>query len=69
MTLSLSLMIGLVFGILAGLSAFAISFRGYRRQQLESAIVWRESLRAAVFAFSFFLVSSIVLGYVLRWVI
>lgn len=69
MTLSLSLMLGLGFGILAALSAFVISFDGYRRQQLESATVWRESLRRAAFAFAVFFVSSVVLGYALRWTI
>lgn len=69
MSLKLSMVLGLGFGVLAALLAFVISFEAYRRQQLPTALIWRESLTAAVFAFAFFLVSSIVLGYVLRWAI
>ncbi len=69
MSLKLSMALGLGFGVLAALLAFIISFEAYRRQQLPTALIWRESLSAAAFAFAVFLVASIALGYGLRWVI
>ena len=69
MSLKLSAVLGLGFGILAALLAFVITFDAYSQKRLASASVWRESLWSAAFAFAIFFLSSIALGYVLRWVI
>lgn len=69
MSLQLSAVLGMGFGTLAALLAFAITFDAYSRQKRASAFVWRESLLAAAFAFAIFLLSSIALGYVLRWAV
>ena len=69
MSLQLSAVLGLGFGILAALLAFVITFDAYSRKRLAPGFVWRESLWAATFAFAIFFLASIALGYVLRWVI
>lgn len=69
MSLQLSAVLGLGFGVLAALLAFFITFDAYSRQNRASALIWRESLWAAAFAFAIFLLCSIALGYVLRWTI
>ena len=69
MSLELSMALGMGFGVLAALLAFVITVEACRRQQLPTALIWRESLTAAAFAFAVFLVASIALGYGLRWVI
>ncbi len=69
MSLQLSVVLGMGFGTLAALLAFVITFDAYSRQKRASAFIWRESLLAAIFAFAIFLLSSIALGYVLRWAI
>ena len=69
MSLQLSAVLGMGFGTLAALLAFVIKFYAYSRQKLASAFIWRESLWAAAFAFAIFLLSSIALGYVLRWAV
>lgn len=69
MSLQLSAVLGMGSGVLAALLAFVITFEAHSRQQRASAFIWRESLWAAAFAFAIFLLSSIALGYVLRWAI
>jgi hypothetical protein len=69
MNFELSLLVGLGFGVMAAMLAFVISYEAYRRQQFVSTRIWRESLTAAAFAFTVFLVASIFLGYLLRRII
>lgn len=69
MSFQLSLALGLGFGLLAAMLAFVIFFEAYRRQQFDTARIWRESLMAAAYAFAVFLVASLALGYLLQKII
>lgn len=69
MTFQLSLVLGVDIGTLAAMLAFVIVYETYRRQQFAVWRVWRESLTAAAFAFAVFFITSIALGYALRWAI
>jgi hypothetical protein len=69
MLLKLLFVIGLVFAVLAGAIAFLITYQEYRRHSYEGWKLWRPSLNAAVFAFAFFLLLSLVLGVVLAFVV
>lgn len=66
MSVKLSFLMDLVFGVLAALLAFVITFEAYRRQQMPVGRSWRESLVMAGMAFVVFLASTLALGYVLR---
>jgi hypothetical protein len=55
--------IGLLFGALAGVSAFLIVFEELRRHKLGSR-ARREALGSAIFAFIFFAVAAMALGVV-----
>lgn len=68
MTIELSLVLGLGFGALAAMAAFAIDFESYLRQQFPAARIWRESLLTAGFAFLVFFTLAMAVGYALRWV-
>jgi len=63
MTLYLYGMIGLVFGFLAGCIAFFITYNEYEKHQFKGRRLWREAFGAGLFAFIFFLVLSVALGY------
>lgn len=66
---ALAAVIGLVFGLLAGLSAFLITYDEWQKHKYTGWELWREPLHRAVFAFSFFFLLSVVLGYVVPFVI
>jgi TRAP-type C4-dicarboxylate transport system permease small subunit len=66
MTFQVSLFLGLVFGLLAAILAFVIVYEAGLRQQFSSSRIWHESVVAAAFAFTVFLLSTIALGYALR---
>jgi len=58
--------IGLLFGALAGLSAYLILYEEYRRHFAGNTKVPRAmAFRGAVFAFGFFLLLSLAAGYFL----
>jgi hypothetical protein len=59
------LIIGLVFGGLAGAMAFLIAYIEYEGHQLESKAVWLSSLQTGVVAFALFVVIALVAGLVL----
>ena len=62
MSFELSLMFGVVFGVLAGAMAFLITFDAYRKRRMERRRLWEESLKAAAFAFVVFLLVSVAAG-------
>jgi len=62
--LTFLLLIGTLFGALAGLSAFLITWSEYEKHQFTRQRLWRESLSMAVFAFAFFLLVTLIIGYV-----
>ena len=61
--LPLSFLIGLVFGFLAGLIAFLITYGEWQKHKFTGWQLWREALLSGSFTFVFFLASSIIIGY------
>ncbi len=59
--------VGAMFGALAGLTAFLITFAEYRRHGMDARRCWREGLGSAAVAFVFFLVACLVLGFAFSW--
>jgi len=62
---SLVLLIGLVFSPIAGVMAFLITYHEYQRHYTDKQRPLRIALEAAVFTFAFFMIASIVIGFVL----
>jgi H+/Cl- antiporter ClcA len=62
-TLWLFLVIGVVFGLLAGLSAFIITLNEWQKHQFRGWKLWKEALSTGAVALAFFLILSLVLGY------
>jgi hypothetical protein len=56
---------GLAFGSVAGLSAFLITYREYEQHKMERPKLMRHSLSSALFAFLYFLISALIIGYAL----
>jgi hypothetical protein len=63
--ISLTLLIGLFFSPLAGLCAFLITYHEYQRHYADKRQPLRIALEAALFTFVFFVIASIVIGFVL----
>ena len=61
----LLLSLGVIFGLLAGLSAFLITWGEYEHHQMEPKQLWRMSLESALFAFLLFLGLTLIAGYLL----
>ena len=60
--LALWLSLGVIFGALAGISAFLITYREYELHKIERGRLIRHALSSAMFAFLFFLIGAVVLG-------
>ena len=60
------LLIGTVFGFLAGLIAFAITYNEWRERKYAGSRLWKESLTVGIFAFGLFLVLSLLIGFILN---
>lgn len=54
--------LGVMFGGLAAVMAFLITFSEYRKHRLGQARVWREALLAAALAFAIFAAAPLALG-------
>ena len=57
------LILGITFGFIASVMAFLITYNEYQKHQFAKKRLWKESLSAAFFTFTFFLILSIILGY------
>ena len=66
--LELSAVLGLVFGVLAGACAFAISYHEYKRNWSFRGSASKMALRSALVAFAFFFVAAIVVVAIFRLV-
>ncbi len=62
MSSQLSLILGVVFGLLAGSMAFLITFDEYRKHQMVGWRLWKSALTAGAFAFGVFMLLSLVAG-------
>jgi len=63
--LSLYVVIGIMFGSIAGLMAFIITWREYERHKFTDKRLFKESFQTAIFAFLIFLALSILTGFIL----
>jgi hypothetical protein len=55
--------IGLVFGGLAGLIAFFITYNEWRKHKFTGWPLWREALTRGFFTFMFFFLLSLAIGW------
>jgi hypothetical protein len=62
MSLQLSLILGVVFGLLAGSMAFLITFDEYRKHRMAGWRLWKSALTTGAFAFGVFMLLSLVAG-------
>jgi uncharacterized membrane protein YagU involved in acid resistance len=65
MPFELSLLGGALFGLCAGLMAFLIFFEEYGKHGLSRVRLWKEALYGGCVAFAFFMILSLVAGYVI----
>ena len=63
--LVISILIGIVFGFLAALTAFAITWREYEKHKFTGKRLFREAFQDAIVAFGVFLLSSVLIGILL----
>lgn len=66
MSIELSLLIGVTFGILAAAMAFVIVFDAYRKQRFQGWRLWKEGLLAGALAFVVFMLLALAFGAWLR---
>jgi hypothetical protein len=66
MTFQLSLILGTVFGLLAGAMASLITFDEYRKHQMAGWHLWKGALTAGAFAFGVFMMLSLAAGVWLK---
>jgi len=59
-------LIGLIFSVLAAISAFIITYREYLHHYLDKRDTFRTAMKSAIFAFLVFLAISILLAIFLR---
>ena len=68
--LAMSIVIGVVFGLIAALMAFAITWHEYEKHKFTGKRLFKEAFQAAIFTFIVFLLLSFIIGFLLtRFVI
>lgn len=68
MLFELSVILGVAFGLLAGVCAYAISYAEYKRNWSFRGSAAKMALRSAFVAFAFFFVAAVGLVAILRMV-
>ena len=68
MIFQLSVILGVAFGLLAGVCAFAISYAEYKRNWSFRGSATKMALRSALVAFTFFFVAAVGLVAILQMV-
>ena len=61
----ITLYFGMIFGVLASISAFLITYSEYERHHMAKRKLLGACLESAIFTLIFFIVSSLVIGYLL----
>ncbi len=64
-SLTLFILLGAIFGLLAGASAYVISYEEYKKHFLGGKEPFKIAFRMAIVAFFFFFGLSVVVGYIL----
>jgi H+/Cl- antiporter ClcA len=60
-----SIVIGIVFGLLAALMAFVITWHEYEKHKFTGKRIFKEAFQSAIFTFAIFLLLSILTGFFL----
>jgi uncharacterized protein YybS (DUF2232 family) len=63
--LAFSIIIGIVFGFLAALMAFVITWHEYEKHKFAGKRLFKEAFQAAIFTFVVFLLLSLLVGFLL----
>jgi len=61
-----SIVVGIIFGLLAAASAFIITWREYERHKFTGKRLFREAFQTAIFTFVVFLLLSLLAGFLLK---
>jgi len=64
--LGFSIIIGIVFGLLAAASAFVIIWHEYEKHKFAGKRLFKEAFQTAIFTFAVFLILSFIIGFVLK---
>jgi len=59
-------MLGVVFGLLAGISAYVITYGEYKQRMRSTADARKGGMRSATVAFLFFFLSALALPWILQ---
>ncbi len=59
---------GIIFGFLAGLCAFLITYIEYQKHQFRGRQLFVESARAGIFAWAVFAGIGLLIGYLLKFI-
>jgi len=61
-----SIVIGIVFGFIAALMAFVITWHEYEKHKFTGKRLLKEAFQSAIFTFAVFLILSFIIGFVLK---
>ena len=64
--LGFSVVIGIVFGFLAALMAFVVTWHEYEKHKFVGKRLFKEAFQAAIFTFVVFLLLSLIIGFLLE---
>jgi len=64
--LVISILIGIIFGFLAALMAFVITWHEYEKHKFTGKRLFKEAFQSAIFTFAVFLILSFIIGFVLK---
>jgi len=64
--LVISVILGIIFGFLAALIAFVITWYEYEKHKFTGKRLFKQAFQAAIFTFVVFLFLSFIIGFVLK---
>ena len=68
--LAISIVLGIVFGFIAALMAFVITWHEYEKHKFAGKRLFMQSFQAAIFTFAVFLLLSLLAGFlIMRFII
>ena len=65
--LAISIVIGVIFGFIAALMAFVITWHEYEKHKFTGKRLFKEAFQTAIFTFIVFLLLSLLIGSLLRY--
>ena len=64
--LAISVVLGIIFGFLAALIAFVITWHEYEKHKFTGKRLFKEAFQSAIFTFVVFLALSLFVGFILK---